>query len=421
MAAQQSKIPSHVLILGGGLAGTCFALALAKSNIRSTIFELRPCPSDIGGALMLAPNALRVLDKLVGIYEEIKDCGFNFEKIDFYSEDGMKLGGFVQGDEKRWGYKALRIKRPILHNKLLEACAASDKIGFKFGMIWKSIDESETGVTIHFEDGTQASGDILIGCDGIHSRLRSYLLPDPPTPTYAGLAGIGGEVSRSSLDIPPSITLPAFIYTRPGMVMFVPLDCSGENVGWSAQRTVPERTRAGWREYEESGDAIREIKEDYKNVQNGILQSLLKVASEEAGHARVWAPYQIPHLPTWHSKRICLIGDAAHAIPPSGGQGAAQAFEDGGLLSMFLSNEEAVGKGYEKLFEQFEKKRKKRFEVVESLTKTSGNSRQEGMSGLEWFIKKWGMWAFLLTKGGYMKEDALMSYDVTKESVVVPN
>lgn len=107
---------------------------------------------------MLAPNALRVLDKLVGIYEEIKDCGFSFEKIDFYSEDGMKLGGFVQGGEKRWGYKALRIKRAILHNKLLEACAASDKIGFKYGMIWKNINESETGVTIHFEDGTQASG-----------------------------------------------------------------------------------------------------------------------------------------------------------------------------------------------------------------------------------------------------------------------
>lgn len=265
------------------------------------------------------------------------------------------------------------------------------------------------------------SGDILIGCDGIHSRLRSYLLPDPPTPTYAGLAGIGGEVPRSSLDIPPYITLPAFIYTRPGMVMFVPCDSSGENIGWAAQRTVPERTRAGWREYEESGDAIRRIEEDYKDVQNETLQSLLKVASEKPGEGRVWAPYQIPHLPTWHSKRICLIGDAAHAIPPSGGQGAAQAFEDGGLLSMFLSNEEAVGKGYEKLFEQFEKKRKKRFEIVESLTKTSGNSRQEGTTGLEWFIKKWGMWAYLSTKGGYMKDDALMSYDVTKESVAVPS
>ncbi|AFR96795.1 kynurenine 3-monooxygenase [Cryptococcus neoformans C23] len=421
MAQQRPKVPSHVLILGGGLAGTCFALALSKSGIRSTIFELRSDPGDIGGALMLAPNALRVLDKLVGIYEEIKDCGFNFEKINFYSEDGMKLGGFAQGDQDRWGYKAIRIKRPILHKKLLEACAASDRIDFKYGMIWKSIDENETGVTIHFEDGTRASGDILIGCDGIHSRLRSYLLPDPPTPTYAGLAGIGGEVPRSSLDIPPYITLPAFIYTRPGMVMFVPCDSSGETIGWAAQRTVPERTRAGWREYEESGDAIRRIKEDYKDVQNETLQSLLKVASEKPGEGRVWAPYQIPHLPTWHSKRICLIGDAAHAIPPSGGQGAAQAFEDGGLLSMFLSNEEAVGKGYEKLFEQFEKKRKKRFEIVESLTKTSGNSRQEGTTGLEWFIKKWGMWAYLSTKGGYMKDDALMSYDVTKESVAVPS
>lgn len=158
MAQQRSKVPSHVLILGGGLAGTCFALALSKSGIRSTIFELRSDPGDIGGALMLAPNALRVLDKLVGIYEEIKDCGFNFEKINFYSEDGMKLGGFAQGDQDRWGYKAIRIKRPILHKKLLEACAASDRIDFKYGMIWKSIDENETGVTIHFEDGTRASG-----------------------------------------------------------------------------------------------------------------------------------------------------------------------------------------------------------------------------------------------------------------------
>ncbi len=101
----------HVLINGAGLAVLSLAIALAKRNIRSTLFEIRPVPTTIGGTIVLAPNALRVLDQTIGVYDRIRKVGF---------EDGWRPGGIVNDDRKTYGYPALRINRPNIVEALLK-------------------------------------------------------------------------------------------------------------------------------------------------------------------------------------------------------------------------------------------------------------------------------------------------------------
>jgi 2-polyprenyl-6-methoxyphenol hydroxylase-like FAD-dependent oxidoreductase len=127
----------------------------------------------------------------------------------------------------------------------------------------------------------------------------------------------------------------------------------------------------------------------------------------------------IPDIPTWHSNRVLLIGDAAHCIPSYSGQGAAQAFEDAGYLARLLDDQTTLKYGYSAIFEHFEKARKKRFAHVRELTAQSGKTR-ETSSKLQWIMKKYLMWLyFSLNKGGYLRDDRICGYDVNKEPLLV--
>ena len=109
----------HVAIVGAGLSGLALALALHQQSIDCTIYEARDSPLNIGGALMLTPNSLKVLHRL-GIYEAICKKGFNFDRI--YLQDagsGRIIESFEYGNLKRYGTRALRVYRSTLLQELL--------------------------------------------------------------------------------------------------------------------------------------------------------------------------------------------------------------------------------------------------------------------------------------------------------------
>ena len=153
--------PQHVLIVGGGLAGPALALALARHQIRSTIFELRATRSDSGGSLTLAPNALRVLDKCCGVYDRIRAVGYPYTSMGAYSEDGYKFGDISVGDPATEGYEAVRIMRSMIHKVLLDACedVGHEFVKVKWGARVTQIEDSPEGVDVHLEDGSSTSGE----------------------------------------------------------------------------------------------------------------------------------------------------------------------------------------------------------------------------------------------------------------------
>lgn len=105
---------NNVVIIGAGLSGLTLALALHKQSIPCTIHEARSASLDIGGAIMLSPNALRILDTL-GIYEKIRSRGFEFTDLYFYTDKPLDFYEF--GDREKYQYDALANLPPRIERR----------------------------------------------------------------------------------------------------------------------------------------------------------------------------------------------------------------------------------------------------------------------------------------------------------------
>ncbi|KAF8134181.1 hypothetical protein K438DRAFT_1883381, partial [Mycena galopus ATCC 62051] len=374
-ASPHFAIPiERVLIVGGGLAGPALALALAHHT---------------------SPNALRALDHVIGVYDRLKPVGFSYRHLEMHADDGYEFGRLVQYDDE---YDALRIMRSTLHNTLLDACAEqSDLIDVHYGVRLTHIEDGADGVTARFEDGSSAQGDILIGADGIHSKVREHVLgPSAPTPTFLGSC----------------INFPAVIFTAVGMIAVWPNDHTNTDASWYATEELPPKDRDGWREYAESGAAARAAKANYASVQTEPIRSLMDNVQDDA--VQLWVPHSMPDLPTWHRGRVCLIGDAAHALPPNG-QGSAMAFEDAAYLARLLSSEEAFACGFERLFAQFERNRRARVKALGD----GGAVKKGSPAAWKYTLKKWAMSAYFAWHNYEVRDHRISSYDVTKQDVTV--
>jgi 2-polyprenyl-6-methoxyphenol hydroxylase-like FAD-dependent oxidoreductase len=153
-------MPPHVIIVGAGLTGPALAIALARQSIRSTIVERHPSPRNIGGVILLAVNALRVLDKAVGVEPLLRKAGYSYDAINIYTEGNNaldKVGGFLTTNA---GIKGITIKRPILHDILLDRCTEfGDMIEIKYGTKIVEIDEQPDHVEAVMEDGSRLRGE----------------------------------------------------------------------------------------------------------------------------------------------------------------------------------------------------------------------------------------------------------------------
>ncbi|KAK8846893.1 hypothetical protein IAR55_005983 [Kwoniella newhampshirensis] len=405
----------HVLIIGGGLAGPCLALSLARRNIRSTIFEIRPQPSESGGSISLGPNALQVLDRYAGVYYQLRANGFVYNRFGAFTDGGEKLGEISVGEEEKGdeGYPALRIMRSTLHEVLLDAGSKTELVDMRWAARLAKIEENEQGVTAHFEDGTTVTGDILIGADGIHSKVREHILgPEAPTPVFTGTCIVNGFLPASAAITPsPDFTFPAFMFTSSGLFMTIPIDADAKTLAWGITQTSKERTRDEWRDFELSGEAARLAKADFDQIRAQPVRSLLDSADESK--AKVWAPYSIPELPRWHTPRVCLIGDAAHALPPNG-QGSAMAFEDVAIMTRLITSKE--GRSFEQLFERFEAIRRPRIKGIQESSR-KGEAMKARTGPVGWYLKKWAFRGFFWWNSGVLKHNKETTYDVEEVDV----
>ena len=333
--------PKCVAVIGAGLAGLNLALSLHRQNIKCVIYELRHPTTKAGGALMLSPNALRILDSH-GLYKKLSRQGYNFEEIVFQNDRGKITDYYYLGSEKLYEYKALRVYRQILLTELRQQVADLNipiVYGKKFTRV---VSETDDGVTFEFDDGSIERADLLIGADGIHSTVRKYIAPEIK-PQYSGMVAITCAIQKSKLTFPSNLgpsdyPMPVAINGTAGAFVMAPQDVPGEEVLAGTQIKYPEQDRAGW-------DALLSDKEQLLSLLRAnyekwptIVQSALdNVPSDTLG---IWPYYVVPKLPNWSSlgNRVIIVGDAAHAVPPTAGQGASQGFEDTFTLAGLLAN-----------------------------------------------------------------------------------
>jgi len=352
---QPSPSIKQALLVGCGIAGPVLAMFLQRAGIVPILYEGRPEPSDEAGAFLnLAPNGLAVLDTL-GIKDEIAAHGTPTTAITFLNHRGKRLGVNPA--------TTVLLKRGLLTKALREA-ALRRGIAIAFGKRLTDVEITpRRTVSARFEDGSVAHGDLLVGCDGIHSRTRRAIMPNAPPPAYTGVVDSGAFTRCSS--VPPSAGVMRMTFGRHGFFGYQAAP-SGE-IHWFenvAQSTEPDREQlAAIPDVEWRQRLLDRHRDDHPPIADIIR-------STESGIGR-WPIYDLPSLPTWHQGPVGLVGDAAHATSPHVGQGASLAMEDAIVLAKCLRDVPDV----ERAFAAYESLRRERVEPIVKAARRTGNRK----------------------------------------------
>jgi FAD-dependent urate hydroxylase len=339
------------LIIGGGIAGPVTAIALQKAGIESVIYEAHSDTAEgIGSFLTVAPNGLDAL-RTLGADGPVIASGLATPTMVMWSGTGKRLGETVAGLPGDGGTASRTITRTDLYRAVLDE-AGRRGIRIEHGKRLVDARPTADGVLAVFEDGSQVMGDLLIGCDGVHSTVRRILDPTAPPPTYAGLINLGGYVSGVSVDSEPGVY--NMIFGKRAFFGYV-ADPNGE-VWWFAN--VPQAGEPARGELAGVGTAEWQRRlADLFAMDAGPAAGLISATK----HDLVASPiHTIPHLRTWHGQRMIVIGDAAHAPSPSSGQGASLAIEDALVLARCLRDLRDT----EQAFTSYEALRRSRVERI---------------------------------------------------------
>ncbi|NNH68830.1 NAD(P)-binding protein [Nocardia uniformis] len=326
---------TKVLVVGGGVGGPVAAAALHRAGLEPVIYEAHSGPGDgLGAFLTLAPNGLAAL-KTVGLLERVRAAAsFATTRIEFVNGSGRRLG-LLGGEEKVPAeLRSVTVNRAALQRAVTEG-AAEQGVRLEYGKRFTSYAESDSAVIAEFADGTTASGQVLVGADGIHSAVRGVMSPDAPDPRYIGLLGIGGY--SPALDLPPTPEETTRMVFGKRAFFGYQTAPSGE-VFWFANLGNSELSReeiasygdAAWKER-----ALELFRDDLPEI-----TTIMEAA--DPSDFRPQGIHDLASLPRWHRGRVALLGDAAHAVSPSSGQGASMAFEDALELARGLRDTDKV-------------------------------------------------------------------------------
>lgn len=311
---------TNALIIGSGLCGLLTALTLAQRGIECAIFELRDVNAEgtFGGAMHLAPNALRVLQHY-GLLGKCQESGTTISSVELHSiQSGKYLGGVTLGSKNAELRGGLCVERRAVHAILVQAVLQAG-VDVYYGKELISISESPlNGVTATFGDGTQAMGTILFGCDGIHSAVRKTYVEPARKEVYSGLSAAYGFASINNFPRALHFKNSAINISQHGSILTSFCNPAHTRIFVAAIRSIPyagSGLQKGWRA---QSSAVKALKGNiFSDLETGQLPMLSELVSSV--HEIDTQPiYSLPHGYMWHRGSVLLLGDAAHAMEPFG-------------------------------------------------------------------------------------------------------
>ncbi|NUP43202.1 MAG: FAD-dependent monooxygenase [Streptomyces sp.] len=316
---------ARVLVIGGGTAGTAAALALRKAGFEVTVHEAHPgSAEDLGAFLTLASNGMRALAQL-DASAAVTALGFPLTSMRVLDDSGAELAQVPLGEAADPLLQFRCLRRGDL-TAALQAEAARRGILVRHGARLASVEDGADGVTAHFTDGSTATGDLLIGADGLNSTVRRQITPQTQ-PCYAGQRVFYGYTGAAE----PSGPQARITMVRGSTAAFGYAVSPGGETYWFARvggepldaDEIADGSPADWREL-----LVPLLRKDTTPAAD-----IVAAAGEDL---MVTNATEIPPGTPWRSGRLLLIGDAAHAASPVTGQGASMALEDAVILAKCL-------------------------------------------------------------------------------------
>lgn len=326
----------RALIVGGGIGGMSTAITLRKLGIAVELIDLDPQWRVYGAGITITGATLRAF-KSLGILEAVMAKAYTGEGIQVCDVNGQPLHlvptpPAVGSDTPGCG----GIMRPVLHKILSEKTLALGT-NVRLGLTVEAIHSGSDGVRVRLSNGSEERYDMLVGADGVNSRVRALLFPAAPKPQYTGQC-----VWRIVAPRPASITRRHFFLGGPGKVGITPV--SNEQMYMFYLETTEKRMPMP--------DILlaRELRR-LLNGYGGILAELRESLSVDS--QVVLRPLEGFLLPRpWQQGNAILIGDAAHPTTPQLASGAGLAVEDALVLGEEVARHDTVEQAFATFMER---------------------------------------------------------------------
>jgi 2-polyprenyl-6-methoxyphenol hydroxylase-like FAD-dependent oxidoreductase len=343
-------------------------MALQKAGVESVVYEAHPASAEgIGTFLTLATNGVDAL-RTLGAEKPAIAAGFPTTENVVWSGTGKRLGAAVVSMTLEDGTTGHTMKRADLYQAMRDQ-AAGRGIRIERAKRLVGAETVDGRVRASFADGSEAIGDVLIGCDGAHSTVRRIIDPNAPAPTYAGLISLGGYVRGVRVDADPCTY--HMIFGRRAFFGYA-LAPDGE-VWWFANLPQPDEPARGSLAAISTDEWRRRLIELFAG-DAGPATRLVQATTHELSASPF---HTLPHLPAWHTDRMIVIGDAAHAPSPSSGQGASLSIEDAVQLGKCLRDLPDA----EQAFAALERARRPRVEgIIRQAARINNNKAATGVA-----------------------------------------
>jgi 2-polyprenyl-6-methoxyphenol hydroxylase-like FAD-dependent oxidoreductase len=313
-----AKIAKPLLVLGGGIGGVAAALSLARRGRRVHVLEKAPDLTEIGAGLQLAPNAMRVLDRL-GVLDQIMSVAVfpqTLTLLDIATAKRLKTVDLGPAFIARYGYPYIVMHRSDLLAILVEACRDSGLVSFETNKEAVAIEDLHDSAELSCRDGSVYRTEALIAADGLWSLTRRTLFSDDPvqTPKYVAYRGTI-PISEIAMYARPDDLL---IWAGPEMHL-VQYPVRGGKLYNQVAVFKSDRFRTDSDDWGTPEELDRHFSKACPYVIGAV---------KEVGRGRRWPLFDRNPIAHWARNRVVLLGDAAHPMLQFLAQGACQALED---------------------------------------------------------------------------------------------
>jgi 2-polyprenyl-6-methoxyphenol hydroxylase-like FAD-dependent oxidoreductase len=337
----------RILVVGAGVGGISVARGLLRDGHHVTVFEQRPDADAGGGAVTIWPNGETVLEQLD---VDMDGAGQLLSTVRVVTSTGRPLVALdLTAIVDRLGACVRMVPRRVLLERLLDGFPA-DRIRYDCRAV--EVAGTPDGVRVEFENGSVAEGDLLIGADGLHSKIRDVVGARDAEPTgwcsWQGLA--------------------TFPYVADKHVALLAIGEHGNLGLWPAGGTDVQwwfdlPWSDGFVRPERPIDVIREHFTGWCDAVDGVLATLTDDDLADSPYPHFRHP-----IPRPGQGPLTLLGDAAHTMPPTLAQGTNQALLDTMVLCKGLSDLRKTNSDLSKALRWYEKTRRRSVAAVSRVT-----------------------------------------------------
>ena len=358
----------NVLVVGGGIGGLSAAIALRQEGHDVHVVErYESAHASVFGVGIIQPiNALRALDA-IGAAQACLDAGYAAAAWGaMYDYEGNFLRDIHGTPIESSTLPPMNgVTRPKLHEILTER-ANEVGVTIQYSTSFVDLEERENDVLVTLDNGDQISVDVVVGADGVSSRVRKFVLDAELAPVY-----IGQSAYRQNMPALPEIDRIILQEGPNGMAGLVPIGPDLAYMFFNKPMARDERPAT-----EDLPAALRKELEGFGGLAGRFRDEFL---SDDPADI-VLRPEESMIAPApWHKGRVILMGDAVHAITPHLGQGAAQAIEDGVVLGEVLTKHDDL----ETALVEFTDRRFERCKLIVETSRNIGDWEMGNLPGFD--------------------------------------